>query len=164
MKTLAMSLLSIVIFSMGGLAPEKTGEGTVEIMPITAELSQEEQENSIPELEIIGEDFTIKSSDAKKMTREFAQDDKHADIQFENLLAKINLYAILEVDPSQLATINKGEVGVYPLTFTVSFNNILYSKIVMVTVEKEGVSPLIIFGLAVVIGMTVMSIRKAKKK
>lgn len=121
---------------------------------------------SMPQIEMQGQNFTISSDEAKKLTVEVAIDQTHANVTFPNQMAMINLLALIEANPNELAKINKGVAGEYPLTLSVEFNGELLETTVMVTVEEPDIINTVLIytvGIALAIG-AVFTIFSRKNK
>ncbi|MGL5041857.1 MAG: hypothetical protein ACRC6X_01985 [Culicoidibacterales bacterium] len=151
-------LLAIPTKVMAATAPIVTP------VPISGQL--ESTTNNKP-LGMSAYSFEISVAEAKLLTTELASGPTNANIQFENLFARINLYALLETNPMELEQINKGIPGVYPLTFKVSFNGDLLENTVQVTVMADKDNTIIYFAGGAVIGLSVIFIiviMRAKRK
>ncbi len=119
---------------------------------------------SMPQIEMQGQNFTISSEEAKKLTVEVAIDQTHANVTFPNQMAMINLLALVEANPKELAEINKGVAGEYPLTLSVEFNGELLETKVMVTVEEtSGMNSVLIYTIAVALAIAAIVIATNRK-
>lgn len=122
-----------------------------------------------PPMEMVASDFTITSNEAKALTLETAKDSFHGDVHFINQMFMIDLSGMIEADEEELLAINSGEEGIYPLTFSVDFNEEVYSATVQVTIiDNMGLSllwiPIVVYLVAAVIVGIVYFIGEKRKK